>query len=229
MLIIKNKKFKSVAGSLSMLYRVETIQFSKKKYSPLLNTTISRLRLNKLKLRKHPQLKYTLSFKSLFPFSLPPTIFSVHGVGSKFIDNSGLTKRKTGFSRVLVKNSYILFTWFFYLNTVVNRLGKFNRELVPSFFIKPKNTSKLTILKAPMAHKTFSQEQYRFRFYGFFFIFSFKNYNAPPSANSALFAANYLRNSFFFFETNFFILNRIKFFFQSTGIQFLKINPSQSI
>lgn len=140
------------------------------------------------------------------------------------MNESGLTTRKTGFSRILIKNSYILFTWFFYLNSVLTRSSNFNRKSVPSFFIKPKKTSKLTILKAPIAHKTFSQEQYKFRFYGFAFVFSFTNLKSLNSANAALFAANYLKNSFFFFETNLFVLNRIKFLFQSSDKNFFELD-----
>lgn len=39
------------------------------------------------------------------------------------------------------------------------------REKKPSIFIYPKKTSKFTHLKAPMAHKTFSQEQFKSKFY----------------------------------------------------------------
>lgn len=167
---------------------------------------------------KPSTLKYSLSFKSLLPFSLPPTVFSVYGRNSKFIDDSGLSLRKSGFSRILVKNSYILFTWFYYLNSFTSKSqsGVFNSSSVPSFFVKPKKTHKITIIKAPIAHKTFSQEQYRFRFYSFFFIFSFQNYSKLNSVNCALALANFLRNSFFFFETNFFVLNRVRFFFNSS-------------
>ena len=38
-----------------------------------------------------------------------------------------------------------------------------NRKL--SFFINPKKNSKMTLIKSPMAHKTFSQEQYNYRYY----------------------------------------------------------------
>ena len=39
------------------------------------------------------------------------------------------------------------------------------RSKVPALFIYPRKNYKTTIQKAPMAHKTFSQEQYMIRFY----------------------------------------------------------------
>ena len=106
------------------------------------------------------KVKYTLSFRSLFPFSLPSVLFSVNHLNS-----SPWLGRKTRFERLMVKNSYLLFTWFYYINATFTLGQEFNSEEVPSFFTKPKKVSMFTITKAPMAHKTFSQEQYKIKYY----------------------------------------------------------------
>lgn len=49
----------------------------------------------------------------------------------------------------------MLLTWAYYLTASKNKTFK-----KPSISIKPIKQSKFTSLKAPMAHKTFSQEQY---------------------------------------------------------------------
>ena len=45
---------------------------------------------------------------------------------------------------------------------------------LPSFFIYPTRNYMTTILKAPMAHKTFSQEQFGVRYYSLSIAFSIK-------------------------------------------------------
>ena len=81
--------------------------------------------------------------------------------------------------KIVVKQSYILLVWMSYL---VNSFKDYNTDNnlqnnsdlyynskesseIPSFFIYPRSNYKTTIQKAPMAHKTFSQEQYMIRFY----------------------------------------------------------------
>lgn len=79
--------------------------------------------------------------------------------------------------KIVVKQSYILLVWMNYLvnsfkdsqnkstevSTTIDNLKE--NPKIPAFFIYPRCNYKTTIQKAPMAHKTFSQEQYMIRFY----------------------------------------------------------------
>ena len=76
-------------------------------------------------------------------------------------------------NKILVKQSYIILVWLYYLTqqhgntqdeTSRDRVADIYNK-VPKFFIYPKKNYKITIQKAPMAHKTFSQEQYMIRYY----------------------------------------------------------------
>ena len=52
----------------------------------------------------------------------------------------------------------------------------------PSFFIHPFRNYKTTIIKAPMAHKTYSQEQFMIRYYRLsvsFRVYMFDDYTRP--------------------------------------------------
>ena len=65
--------------------------------------------------------------------------------------------------------------------------------------------TRLTTLKAPMAHKTFSQEQFQFRFYTFSISFNLQNnekVNNINTLNKSLFIALLVRNNFINFSTN---------------------------
>ena len=168
-------------------------------------------------LKKGGKLSYVLSFTSLLPFTLPSILFTTGGNNN----SSCWSSRKTRFSRLMVKNSYLLFTWFYYLNSIYIKRHKFDPNLVPAFFTKPSKVSKFTITKAPMAHKTFSQEQYKVKFYRFLFKFTFRFNYLPASVNGLIFLINFLKYSFFFFETNFFFLNRIRFRLNGCGKGFL--------
>ena len=83
----------------------------------------------------------------------------------------------------------------------------------PSFFIFPVQTTKQTYLKAPMAHKTFSQEQFVSTTYSIAISFSSQplSSEALTSTNDALFLALRLRASYSPFETNLFFLKRFRF------------------
>jgi len=55
--------------------------------------------------------------------------------------------------KILGKQSYVLLVWFFYLTSVCR-----SQASILGFFVYPKRVTEFTILKAPTAHKTFSQE-----------------------------------------------------------------------
>jgi len=55
---------------------------------------------------------------------------------------------------LFLKQSYMLLTWVIY-----------NSKINTKVFILPKSKNKITITKSPMAHKTFSQEQFKWEYY----------------------------------------------------------------
>lgn len=108
---------------------------------------------------------------------------------------------------LLLKQSYLLFTWFHYLKN--SRLSKSNRaRSVIKFSFLPTTRSVYTLIKAPMAHKTNSKEQYVFQ--TFHFKTSIKTYFnvkiKPSSINQALYVLFMTRQMFPFFETNLLLL-----------------------
>lgn len=161
------------------------------------------------------KLKYSLSFVSLIS---PSSVSSIRLI---FNNNNMNSKNK----KLLVKQSYMLLTWLFYLNK--NNPNNVNKS-APSFFIQPFNQSKFTLIKSPMAHKTFSQEQYMISHYKLTVSFnfsssSFKNFSYLDSLNKSLMFALILRQSFLNFETNFFFLQKIRFNFLSSDSNFFKL------
>ena len=91
----------------------------------------------------------------------------------------------------------------------------------PSFFVQPLSRTKMTLLKAPMAHKTFSQEQYMFRFYSLTVAFDGQSLQSiPTSLNQSLFLTSSLRNFEVSMETNLLVLSRFRISFPSEDLKF---------
>ena len=123
------------------------------------------------------------------------------------------------FKRVLVKNFYVMLTW---LRVIADLDTSRGRGFV-RLFIKPSRTSKFTITKAPMAHKTFSQEQFLFKSYSITLSFS-----VYPSVTSPNFFGSLYLNSVFYatktdFGTNLFFLQRIMLKAPITACSFYKL------
>jgi hypothetical protein len=101
--------------------------------------------------------QHTLKFKTLY---YPGSVKNIRlmlrvGLGANnVLDNHYKEK-------ILVKQSYVILIW---LNYLTQRFLLVNCR-TPGFFIYPTKNYKTTIMKAPMAHKTFSQEQYMLRYY----------------------------------------------------------------
>ena len=66
--------------------------------------------------------------------------------------NTNFSKTKN--KKLFLKQSYMLLTWLHYISTYKKNL-----------FTLPKKVKKFTLTKSPMAHKTFSQEQFKFVYY----------------------------------------------------------------
>jgi hypothetical protein len=87
-----------------------------------------------------------------------------------------------------------------------------DEDTVPSFFIYPKKQKRFTLLKAPMAHKTFSQEQFVVKSYqlGISFNSDYRKGSTINGSNNLLFLALYLRGNQTPFGTNLFFLKRVR-------------------
>nr|YP_010049598.1 ribosomal protein S10 [Halteria grandinella]QPL16003.1 ribosomal protein S10 [Halteria grandinella] len=125
----------------------------------------------------------------------------------KFLASSPINEKK-----IFLKQSYILLTWFYYLNFVENKKNTSNNLKI---FTLPIKRKKFTLTKAPMAHKNWSKEQYKFEYYSFIisFKYQFKNENIINSFNNALLFIFITKKSFPQFETNLLFLKSINLFF----------------
>jgi len=68
-----------------------------------------------------------------------------------------------------------------------------------------------TLVKAPMAHKTFSQEQYAFKSYSISISFRFPLGLNTPSPDDAFYLTKSVHLYSALFETNLFFLQKIQF------------------
>jgi hypothetical protein len=128
---------------------------------------------------RQQQVKHTLKFGSLFAPAAFKDLCLFFRNTSKY--NSFLKNKSD--KRILVKQSYILLMWLNYIATISGMTSKSSikkKKTCPSFFVYPFRNYKTTIIKAPMAHKTHSQEQFMIRFYKFSITF----YTNTPTSYS---------------------------------------------
>lgn len=141
------------------------------------------------------RVRYKFSFVSLIPMM------------SSTSANLVLTSNK----QLLFKKSYLLATWLYYL-TLTEKTSKVK-------FIKinllPTKLKLYTFQKAPMAHKTNSQEHFKFKFY--FFNLVFNTTFAPSykldSVQTGLLFFFLSKPLFPVFETNLLFLKSYQLFF----------------
>jgi hypothetical protein len=113
--------------------------------------------------------------------------------------------------KVLVKQSYLMAAWFFYYTNNTLRTKR-----VKGFVTLPCRQSKHTALKAPMAHKTYSQEQFIIKYYFLVFTMSSdRNLNDVNSISSSLLMANQFYKLPNFAATNLFIIYKVRSWFGS--------------
>lgn len=100
--------------------------------------------------------------------------------------------------RAHLKQSYLAFSWFQFLQKVPKS------DVILRFYVLPSKRSLYTLQKAPMAHKTNSKEQFMFKFYFFKFYARITTdyFNIPKTKNEALAAFYIMRWTFPCFETN---------------------------
>lgn len=119
--------------------------------------------------------------------------------------------------KIYVKQSYMLLTWFYYLNFISKKTTKYEKNFSNlKFFIAPKLKRKFTITKAPIAHKTRSKEQILFTFFKFRALLTlsnlshFKEYSSYTSIDQTLLSILLAKNTICFNETNLLILQKKK-------------------
>ena len=109
--------------------------------------------------------------------------------------------------KVLVKQSYLMAAWFSYYSRYVDGKSK----LKPRGFAKlPKMQTKHTAIKAPMAHKTFSQEQFIIRYYRLVIVSGFLTADKDLAClGTHLVVSNIFRHLPMWSGTNMLILNKV--------------------
>lgn len=95
--------------------------------------------------------KFSFTFIALFP----PFIVNNLKLSTRFT----LNKKK-----ILIKQSYMLLTWFYYLSFTTGSLEKKGQIRITTL---PSILRKFTGTRAPMAHKTNSKEQFQLKYYKF--------------------------------------------------------------
>lgn len=119
--------------------------------------------------------------------------------------------------KVLIKQSYILLTWFYYLTVLNPTTAKKKLKIA----VLPKKTKKFTLTKAPIAHKNWSKEQYDFSYFKFKVSFRslFKSDSCIQSLNQIALFILLTKNSINLFETNLFFLKYFQsiLFFKDTS------------
>jgi len=105
-------------------------------------------------------------------------------------------------TKLLIKQSYLILTWFYYLTISTTLNKKANNSIAFSFL--PLKSKSYTLTKAPMAQKTRSKEQFHFKFY--VFKVSVKthllNEFSLNSLDQTLLAFLITKSTFPIFETN---------------------------
>lgn len=132
----------------------------------------------------------------------------------RFINNDQTYKKK-----ILVKQSYILLSWFYYL-TFLNQ--KINTKNNLKFLVLPVSKKIFTLTKAPIAHKNWSKEQYKFQFFKFKITFNvfLKENNNLDSANKSILFILLTKKKFPQFETNLFFLKNINLIYKFNDFNF---------
>lgn len=169
---------------------------------PIMTTTFHKNLLLKNKI---------ISDKSSPELSCPNTvIYNFHFISlvAPFIMNNlrlasiSSVKTSTTKTKILLKQSYLILTWFYYLTFSINQSNKFNHSI--SFACLPTTSQSYTLTKAPMAQKTRSKEQFHFKFYVLKISLktSLHSEFTLKSLNQTLLALLMIKMNFPIFETN---------------------------
>jgi hypothetical protein len=152
--------------------------------------------LNKFFIFSNSSLVYSQKIFYSFTFISLITPFLISNV--RFFSTPVFNKK------ILLKQSYILLTWFYYLSFLSINIKNTSVKHRINIFVLPLNRKKFTLTRAPMAHKTFSKEQYKFQFYKFKITFNafLKETHVLNSLNNGLLFILLSKKFFPQFETN---------------------------
>lgn len=154
--------------------------------------------------------KYLNSFNSV-KFYNYYSFFFISLIPPFFLSNfTNFFATNLKYKKIQLKQSYVLFTWFFHMTS----FEKFNTK-TPKFFILPIKKKTFTQIKAPIAHKNWSKEQFNFKFYLIKLSFksNFRNFEVPHSVNLGFFFILTIKQHFPVFETNILFLKSYKIIF----------------
>ena len=170
-----------------------------------------------LQKRNNPKkIKYSIKLATIFT----PSAASHSSLKINVYSKGTFSKQ----NKIMVKQSYMILTWLSYLAKIgsdENQISEsndtkiLNRKKIstPLFFVCPKKQTKITTIKSPMAHKTFSQEQFQFRYYSFnisFNILNSKSVTKINSINQSLYLALLMKKNFLNFSTNMLFIKRFR-------------------
>ena len=144
-----------------------------------------------------------------------------------------LVNRSTGSNNnIYVKQSYVMLTWMSYIReakkkkeTNLPQEDSSKNDNQPSFFVHPCRRTRQTFLKAPMAHKTFSQEQFQTKSYTLSISFenTLKDRSIVSGVNNSLFLALLLRRDNLPFESNLFFLKKLRMSLTCTDSSYMTL------
>jgi len=171
-------------------------------------------RLQSLQNYSHMAPKNNLRFDFRYSFTFVSTI--APQLLTDFRDKRVFKSRS---SKILVKKSYLILTWLYYLTFTVRKKHK---ERTIRFAFLPSTRKTYTLTKAPMAHKTFSKEQFAFKYYKFKVSIraSFEEHFSITSVEHAATSLSISKNFFPVFETNMMFLKFYRIQMLSTAPQF---------
>jgi hypothetical protein len=105
-----------------------------------------------------------------------------------------------------------MLTWFYYLSFFKKNSNEANKTFKLKIKYLPIRKKIFTSVKAPMAHKTRSKEQFAYQYYKFLIMFKADATNANPinSPDSGLLFVFLTKKNFQIFETNLLFLKYFK-------------------
>lgn len=186
--------------------------------------TLFRLKSQKSKYHSIRRVRHTIKFGSIFS---PDSLRGVNLFLRSSPDYNSFLVGKPN-KKILVKQSYVFLIWVNYLrsqkSTTNTRGGSTGN---PSFFIYPKKNYKTTIVKAPMAHKTYSQEQFMVRLYSFSVTFDSDHIEQVGktlnSVNKSLYFASMIKKTTPFVGTNMLFISKYNLTFYSNDTSFFSL------
>ena len=182
------------------------IKLKSKKTLPTLNTRYSNA------------VNINYSFISIFN---PSSIKNLTLYHRNFNNSNTSTNLRGSFRnyKILVKQSYMIAAWFYYYAN-----DSISSKSIKGFATLPCRQSRHTAAKAPMAHKTFSQEQFIIKYY--FLVFKVETNNDKGyiynSINKSILISNAFYNCNSFSGTNMFMLYKVKSWFNSTDQKYFE-------